>query len=294
MKLAVFITGPIRYCNYVIQQMDDLLSSNEIEYDFFLHLWIEDNSNTERDSQSSLYDVLKKLECIKSLTIEQPLDSGRIEKKYGTWTDTHSNVTSMFGMFIAINKLISILKVQPDYKEYTHILRLRTDNVILDPSNFLKCVDFNTDSVNISFNPNISKEWVSDHIMLARKEIFIKIWGYTKFANFVKIFNKYARNPEYFLMSKISKCDRRYAWTRYVDYHIIYNPVKDYEPQILNNIIENIGVEGLFKAPVNNLDNKRELIAYAENIESKYHGHYSYINKFKRVLKRIINKKKAY
>ncbi|MEM6231171.1 hypothetical protein [Shewanella scandinavica] len=295
MKCAIFVSGPIRYCDEVILQIRSLFEkySDNITFEFFIHLWISDDSNKARRDESSIQDVLNLLPNIRSLTFEQPLNSVNLNSKYGSWTDTHSDFSSIVGMFVAINKLISVLKKQDDYEEYTHILRLRTDCCFLIKDGLLDNIDFKSNKVYLADNPLISNEWVSDHIMFTKKEKFFSVWEYKSLSKFIKTFSKHARNPEFYLKTKIPKNDRVLKWKRYLDYHIVYRPNKNTDPVVLNNILDAHGVKYLFDYSLNKFQFS-ELLNYIKEIEAKYANHYSFKNKLIRMMKIILNNKKAY
>jgi len=289
MKIAVFLSGPIRYADRVINKIESL--NPTFDFDFFVHLWEDDKTDKARIGTSNLMGLIDNPMKVKSLTIEKALDMESIVDKYGEWTDTHSHVSSMFGMFSAINKLIKILSADIDYEAYTHVLRLRTDVALLG-DDFFNNIDFKNDYIYIAKNFVINDTWISDHIMLAKVKTFRKIWEYKNFYSFEKKFSYYARNPEFYLKHKVSTRNLVNKWVRYEDYHIVYNPVKDSDPELFKEVYDAGGIEALFDFKHDDKTLKT-VKGFNRNLKERHKNYFSLMSRLKRIVKRLISKKIA-
>ncbi|TEW55753.1 hypothetical protein E2R68_05100 [Psychromonas sp. RZ22] len=289
MKIAVFLSGPIRYADKVINKIESL--NTKYDFDFFVHIWAEDKTSKARDGASKVMDLIDNPTKIKALIIEEAIDMEEIVKKYGAWTDTHSHVSSMFGMFCAINKLINVLSTDVNYDTYTHILRLRTD-VALFGDDFFDGIDFNSNKVYVAKNYIINDTWVSDHIMLAKNKTFKKIWGYKNFKAFEKNFSYYARNPEFFLKHKVNKKQLVNKWLRYENYQIVYNPIKESDPDTFNKLQKSEGVDAIF-AFQHNQSTLESVRIFNQNLKAGNKDYFSLRLRLIRIVKRFRSKKIA-
>jgi hypothetical protein len=256
-----------------------------------VHIWAEDKTSKARDGATKVMDLIDNPTKIKTLIIEEAIDMEEVVKKYGAWADTHSHVSSMFGMFCAINKLINVLSADINCDTYTHILRLRTD-IALFGDDFFDGIDFNSNKVYVAKNYIINDTWVSDHIMLAKTKIFKKIWGYKNFKAFEKDFSYYARNPEFFLKHKVKKKDIVNKWLRYENYQVVYSPIKEGDPDTLNKLQESEGVDAIF-AFNHDSSTLESVKTFNQNLRNGFKNYFSLMTRLKRIVKRLINKKRA-
>lgn len=230
-KIAVLICGPERFLPLVIENLKTTLS--DYDYDNFIFMWDEDKDNRAVNTSSDNLLLYKKNS--KVFILHKPFDEEGINHKYGKEVLGHSNKKAMLGMFYSISSLCKQLKMSPDFDEYSHILRVRTDNLFFD-SNFLK--DYNCNDILVPDNPMIPSSWISDHIMLCKKNDFYKIWYFSSINNLNFLFKLSSSNPElllkfrcYFLLRKINK-----KFKRYQDYHIVYTS-NDSEPEYMKEIM---------------------------------------------------------
>ncbi|WP_318478301.1 hypothetical protein [Photobacterium leiognathi] len=288
MKLAIFISGPVRYLEHVISQIESQAIC--IDYDFFIHVWQSDNSNKIRNNESDIKKILYNNK-IKSFIIERPASNELFIEKYGDWTNTHSTVGAMFGMFNAINKLINCLKCDPEYDNYSHIFRIRTDIAFFN-KRFFEKIDFNSNDVYLAKNYILKPNWVSDHLMLCKKKQFESIWQVKNFDDFNKSFSFYARNPEYYLKYKVPYHSRCEIWDRYVDYHVVYNPININDPKVLNDIIIRGKVDDIFYFTHDD-STLNDILIFNQELSKRHVNYHSLVNRIKRIVKRFINKKVA-
>jgi len=241
------MAGPSRYVNSVTERLNNIFEPR-LEYDFFYFIWDDDLGNKKRRDEEKYYnDIIKsnKTKCFilnKSYTAEEIQKLTKFEQD-----NSHSTINAMIGMFTSMNILCHHLMLLPDSLEYTHILRIRTDCLILD-NNFLHDSLFKKNNVLVSKNYVIPDSWISDHIMFAKKDLFLKFWKHKNVYEIIDLYKKGEMNPERTLsyIAKINYLDVQAIFTRYVDYHIVYNPAKENEPESLN-------------AYLNKNDNLREL-----------------------------------
>lgn len=291
MKVAVFISGPKRHLNYVLNTFSSIMREEGINFDFFVHIWTEDIGDKIRNSDFLISDIIKD-NNVRSLQIEKPINSYAFESIYGSWTDTHSRVSSMAGMFIGINRLIGTLKGCDDFTSFTHVLRLRTDIAVFS-KNFFKNIDLGDNKIYVSKNNRIPPSWVSDHIMLTNVNHFISIWGYENFDKHMQKFSKFARNPEYYLANQINKKKLRIAWTRYEDYHVVYDKVIDSDPEFININMKKLTLSEFYNWKLTEEElNKAK--RFNNELSCNYNDYFTLKNSFVRALKKRLKRKKAY
>ncbi|WP_163130239.1 hypothetical protein [Agarivorans sp. Alg241-V36] len=288
-RIAIFITGPLRYIDKVIKSLEKYREA--LNFDIFVHVWKEDNSNKKRVDEADLNRIFELSQKIHTLIVDTPPSNEYIAQQYGDWTDTHSTAGAMFSMFSAINKLIQSLESDPCGNKYTHILRIRTDVAILN-KDFFSGIDWESNKIYTSDNKVIQPAWISDHLMLAKAKEFKKIWKFDNFQNFERAFSNKARNPEFFLKFRIKHKDLVKHWIRYLDYHVVYNPPKKADPLLLNNLQLESGVEGIFSLTLSS-EQKAAIERHNEKLASHYIGYYKTKYLIRRFFKRLRNKKKA-
>ncbi|EGQ9283923.1 hypothetical protein F7U74_21305 [Vibrio vulnificus] len=246
-KLAIILTGPYRYADNVIRSLERIVSE-EIDYDFFVHIWEEDLGNKVRDGVNLDRELLLENKNVKSVTFGKAYSEVEISSKWGSKTGCHSTINAMFGMFTAINSQIALIKILPDYDSYTHVLRIRTDCAL-----FIKEInrEMLTQNIIVSKNYSIPDSWVSDHLMLTTLPIFDRIWGFKNIEEFVCRFDKSGRNPEKMLADRIREIgywERLLPiWFRGESYHIVYNPPKNDDPKVISELINRQGIDSVFK-----------------------------------------------
>ncbi len=255
-KIAIILSGPWRYVDKVIDNIDSLIGK-DIDYDFFIHLWKEDLGNKKRIEDKYNYERVIFNNHVKNISWEKPNTKEEVSEIYGEWTGCHSTINAMTGMFSSINTTLNVIESIFDRSDYTHVLRIRTDVIFFGK---ILSKDMLNECIYVSENPLLPKGWISDHIMLAPIEKFKNIWRFSEFDSFIKDFDESERNPEKYLERKIQSlkydvCINNEHWVRYLDYHIIYNPAKDNDPEFIKNIMmkEN-GVEKLYAYVLSDAD----------------------------------------
>lgn len=284
-KIAIFVSGPCRYIDEVLKSLNAKLNGH-LEYDFFIHLWSEDLGNKNRLESSININEFLDNSKVKSFTIASAYSEKEISDRWGRSTGCHSTINAMVGMFSAINVLISSFKKIPDAKNYSHVLRIRTDCCLFRDFPIPLVLD---DKIYVSKNYSIPDSWVSDHIMLAPIDSFFKVWEYKNIEKFMSEFSRSNRNPEKYVSDKVKEFGLNISdyWVRGKDYHIIYNPPKEDDPSFIKKIIENEGVPGIFKYKVSNKD--VEEVLEKNKIDARLNKNYdSFYSRFKRIVKRIV------
>jgi hypothetical protein len=242
-KLAVFIAGPIRYVKRVVERLD-FLFKEKISYKYFIFLWNQDLGNKTRLFYDNDYMTLIDHDRLSLLIIEEAYTEDEIKKIYDVQEVGHSTINATIGMFYSMNRLIRSLSIKPDSKEYTHVLRIRTDCLILN-NNFIDMLDFETDDIIVSKNCLIPNDQVSDHIMFAKKNIFERVWGFDSLAGMMQEYKKNGANPEVYLSYKLKGYAIKDSIIRYKDYYIIYNPPKNNDALYIKKMVSS--KEGIYK-----------------------------------------------
>lgn len=112
-KLAIFLSGPYRYANHVISNLERVIS-DELQYDIFVHIWESDLGNKVRNDVSKDRESIIGNSKVKSCQFAKPYSVEEISSRWGNKTGCHSTINAMFGMFTAINCIMSQLRVLPD------------------------------------------------------------------------------------------------------------------------------------------------------------------------------------
>lgn len=265
-KIAIFISGPKRFTPLVIQRMRSIAS--EFNPEFFVHLWTDESGPKARTGFS--FDENKLLEepDVRCLILHRPYSGDAYKDSLGSHTNSGSPIFATMGMFLGINQLCYILGTLPNQDEYTHVLRIRSDCALLDPQMFNN-VDFASDHLYFSFNPFIPKEWLSDHLCLAKREHFLRFWQFSDIHQIYDFYVKARRNPE--KMLSLLKAERFSSKTkvinffyRFRDYQIIYTSPKENEPDWVNKAIIARQYRDIFLEP--------EKLFRSEEIEKYYQG----------------------
>lgn len=290
MKIAVFIAGPFRYSNLVLNSIERILG--DIDFEVFFHIWNQDLGNKKRIKTDSIkFKELSNHPKTKAFFLSAPYTQSDYENNVGIQTNSNSTINATMGMFLSMNILCNYLELLPDKDEFTHIFRMRTDCLIF--KSFEKIIKHNKNKVLVSDQFEIPKNWISDHIMIAPKLKFYKFW---KFNNMNKIYFNYKvgrRNPEKVLsligkfnFIKIVKC-----FQIGIDYLIIYNPpINDY-PKTIIDAINKKGINYLFNE-IHLLKNEINTNHYIRLFkkQNKIKDHLSFFNRMKIKFKIFLNR----
>ena len=267
-KIAVFLSGPYRYVDKVIENFDKLAKIKNLNYSYFIHLWKSDLSNDDKKRLSVIenYEILRKNQQVSSLTIQNPYTKDYFENNFGNKNNTHSSINAPLGMLIGVNVLCNQLKSTPDYDDYKYILRLRTDIILLN----LDWIEETLNNIKIqslSLNPYLPNYIISDHIFFVSKKYFYSFWHFDNFKKMYKTFKKGNYNPESmltllnrknFFKNLFKNNHQKKNIKRFIDYIILYNPTRETDPKYLRDLINGNGVEYMY----NNFDK-----IYSENLK---------------------------
>lgn len=239
LKIACFVSGPYRYCDLVLDQIDQQFKNSKLEYDVFIHLWESEQGDKVRGGGEVL--ALNR-PGVKKIIVDKPITEceviAMIKRKIG-WFDYaeenfegHSPINNIYGMFYGINKLYKYLEDNNLLSTYSHILRLRTD------ISFHKSLIPNKISDNILYvskNPYISSEKISDHTMLVPTSIFPDIWLIDE--NFLQRLSEAKFNPEIYLGKTFYKkgIKSKVFLERFKDYNVIYAEAKNSDSMFVRN-----------------------------------------------------------
>ena len=240
--LAIFIAGPFRYLNYLLRQLDNILAESDIGYSYFIHVWESDKGNKIREESNVSFDEIIHNSRVKYLVVQHPYSIKDIED-YGFHasrrTDDDGNqassINASYGMFYSMRVLLNSMKCMIDKDKFTHILRLRTDTLILNPS-FINDLYFKAEGITVPHNHLLGNDYLRlcDHIWFSRVREFEKVWD-SDFKSIYRIYTKTGRSPETALgILKKIKLPITPVYNdilRDIDYHIVYNPCRSYDPQ---------------------------------------------------------------
>ena len=229
--LAIFIAGPYRYLNHIINQVDQILADNELKYEYFIHIWKSDEGNKIRAKSDFDINGIIKNPKVKYFVIQKPYARKDIEA-YGFYASNRkdedgnpaSSINASYGMFYSMRVLFESLNCMVDSDKYDKILRLRTDTLIVNPA-FFENLYLNKDGIVVPHNHLLGNDYLRlcDHIWFSGKRGFAKIWC-NKFKNVYRVYKKTGRSPETALgMLKALILPRVPVYKtilRDVDYHI--------------------------------------------------------------------------
>lgn len=249
MKFAIFISGPFRYLDKVLKQLNEFYADN-YNYDIYIHLWDSDKGNKKRGLEiidSNLNELTLAYPKIKKIIIEEQPDEKEvietIENVVGQITQKniigHSSLTAMFGMFIAINKLYDEAILSQE--DYSHILRLRTDISFHDKTLAKIFESPKKDTIYISQNPLIDESKISDHSMLVPFKYFSQIWKMQYNSTYIQEYYESFFNPEILLGKRIPllNCKIEVVWKRFVNYNVVYLNHHQQEPTFIKSLSPN-------------------------------------------------------
>jgi hypothetical protein len=284
-NIAVMIAGPIRYIDLVIDRLNKI-NNSLYEIDYYCFIWKSDTGNKKRLNEEQ--ELRNDVHFLVESTPYIDKDFYKYFKK--DVEQGQSNISSIIGMFYSMHVLVNAILSSP--KEYHSIVRLRTDCLIID-NNFFDYIH-NKNDIIVSKNYYIPHNWVSDHIMSGSIESMYKIWNISNKNKFYKEYQKIGMNPEKYLAFKINSInlDIIEKWLRYRDYHIVYNPAKDTDPQWIKDILytsNNYEMTNLFNNIEILVDNKAKKSIYKENMRLKVNIDNYAKPLVVRVLKKLIN-----
>ncbi|MGL1115084.1 hypothetical protein [Vibrio vulnificus] len=286
-KCAILIAGPSRYINSTIGQLERY--SSEYSFEAFVFLWSEDSGNKIREQEEEFNPKMDRPYCeIKFITYAQPYSQSDYDNIFITKTEKgQSPSSSIMGMFNSMRILTA--QLEATIEEYDLVLRIRTDCALIS-DDFFKRSMLKSGVLNVSKNYLIPHAWVSDHIMLGTKSDMIKLWKWSSNEDLFNCYKKNDMNPEKLLAYKVKKegLKVKELWVRYRDYHIVYFPIKNTEPNAYNICISQRSVGYFYKNIKKVYDSNRFEI---ENMIAKMKVNQDYYAKHK-IIKAFIRIKK--
>ena len=240
-KIAVFMSGPSRYVDLVHRNLEQRLSG--VAVDYFYHLWTEDLGNKIRGGYSADLSYILAHPSTKVMVHHKPYSLDFYRGRFGVHVNTHSTANAIIGMFLGISQLCAIFSQLPDRGEYSHILRIRTDCVILN-SGFWELLQSHADSVLVSSDSATPpKGWVCDHMMFAPASLFLNVYRFNAIDEVYDAIERGQRNPEKtlfeMLKERVSASHQVVgSLTRYVDYQIVYSPPRKTDSAWMRALID--------------------------------------------------------
>ena len=259
MRIAVFIAGPYRYVDLVVQRLDSVLDGLSVSY--FFHLWRSENSTGEKDRGTKLGNLrqLTKNPRTKALTVIDPYTEAFYAARIGRHTVSNSPIHATMGMFLSQMTLLNVLSSLPDSATYQWILRVRTDCLLTTGALRTLIVEGRKRNL-FALNPHTANSWVSDHTCFCRKRVYERVWRFKSANNLYLWYRICGRNPErlltYRIMLKVPFALIAVSIRRYVDYHIIYSSAKSTDPDWIKSLGPQANIPKLF-AEVDRLFDQR-------------------------------------
>lgn len=252
MKIAIFISGPIRYSGLVHQRLSQLLS--DLNPEFFFHLWKSDLGNKIRNGYESDWQQIPQLPKSKVCLFHDPYSQDFFKEPIGIHVNTHSSVNSVIGMFLGLSQLCAVFKTIPDFDAFTHILRVRTD-CAFTCDNLSELLLKDPEAVVMAHDAGIPAEgWVSDHVMCAPVPLFLRIYEMAGIGDIYEAFERGMRNPEKMLKHLLDT--RLPGRTRIVEtihryrhYQLIYSPPRPTDAPWVRELIDAGRMPELFLEP---------------------------------------------
>ena len=262
-KIAILLAGPSRYINSTIKRIELIKGKKSIDY--YIFLWAGDNGNKQREMEEEFDNLWFEKLSIAFFAKATPFSESSYNTYFANKTEESQSIASnIMGMFQSMRILASHLDASTTTYEY--VLRLRTDCILISDDIFKEDFLFGNKTL-ISMNYLIPYTWVSDHMMLTDKESFIKIWSWPTSIELYDQYQKSDMNPEKLLSQKMKSLNIKhsYHWVRYLDYQIVYFPVKNSEPHCINDFLKSSTVKELYdKIDEVIASNKSNLIKYIE------------------------------
>lgn len=244
-RIAVLLAGPSRYINATINRIELIKHKRLIDY--YIFLWADDFGNKKREMEEEFDEDNFKNLSIVFFSKAKPFTEESYNTRFTKDTEERQSIVSnIMGMFQSMRILCTHLDASTT--EYDYVLRLRTDCILVSDNVFIP--NFSCENkTHISMNYLIPYAWVSDHIMLTNKRDFIRIWSWNSSQELYSEYQKAGMNPEKLLSRKLKKLNIKpvYTWLRYLDYQIVYFPVKVDEPECLNDYLLTHGVKNLYR-----------------------------------------------
>ncbi|KJF85813.1 hypothetical protein [Photobacterium phosphoreum] len=241
LKIAVLIAGPPRYINSVIDNIERVKGDRDIDY--YVFLWKAESKSKAREEEQILnrgkYDIKYLIEAEPNL--ETSYDN-IFKKQSDSGLSSHFNIIGMFNSMRILVQCLEIFNINYDY-----VVRMRTDCSIIT-KDFFPTERIDEGMALVSKNYLIPYSWVSDHIMVASVKTMIKVWSWKDNDYLHREYNQVGRNPEKLLARKLKKNNINVIdeWVRYKDYHIVYFPVKESDPEPFNKNITDNGIKFFF------------------------------------------------
>jgi hypothetical protein len=245
-KIAVFISGPIRYVDFVRQNLKIVLK--DFDYEIFYHLWTEDLGDKKRKEVNKKISNLKNDSKTKVLIFQKPYTNDFFRRDFGSESHGTSSINASMGMFTSINLLCKILKNLPDIENYSHVLRIRTDSAFLDKSLFHR-LDFSENSINIAENKILPSSWFSDILMFCTKENFLKIWEFKNKKELYDLYKKVGKIPEKlvsFRLKNLKSVRIKKNIIMHEDFHIVFYPPRKTDPSWMKEKINAGKIKDIF------------------------------------------------
>jgi len=244
-RIAVLLAGPSRYINATIKRIE--LIKNKRLIDYYIFLWQDDLGNKRREMEEEFNEELLKELSIVFYSKATPFSEESYSSYFTEETEERQSIASnIMGMFQSMRILAAHLDASTT--KYDYVLRLRTDCILISDDVFKKGFTSENET-HVSMNYLIPYAWVSDHIMLASKHDFIRIWSWSNSNELYSEYKKSGMNPEKLLSRKLKKLNIKpvYKWLRYLDYQIVYFPIKIGEPPCVNDYLMKYGVESFYR-----------------------------------------------
>ena len=272
-RIAILMSGPTRYVGLVTQRLEKLLVG--LRFDFFYHLWQEDRTKKRRVGYQSDFHPLACAPRTKVFIVQRPYVAEDYRHTIGLETNSGSPIHATMGMFMGINMLCHVLTQLPDAETFTHVLRIRTDCLLVNPA-FVDLLDFSPHIVTMSRNPGLPKVWLSDHLFFCTREAFFRVWRFTGMQSIYDAYRSANRSPERTLVTRFSSNVPRNvrlnkSLLRYRDYQIVYSPAIPDDPEWVRQLVESGRIEELFLDCDRHADLDQSVACF-ERIASIYEG----------------------
>lgn len=247
-KIAVLMAGPVRYAPLVVSQLETAL--NGIDFEIFALIWKQDLGNKRRD-RDRLEDIAPLLSNprVSACIAASPLPEEFYRSSIGMQTGSHSTINATMGMFYSMSALYRYVEQLPNRESFTHAFRIRTDCLLIT-KNLAEKLDFRSRVLTVSDNPFLPISWLSDHITFGTWRDFGKLWAHDSIESIYEAYRIGKLNPEHTLAMLARRRARgvqiKPTLTRFVDYHIVYTPAREYDPTWIKRALAESGVESLF------------------------------------------------
>ncbi len=251
-RIAIFVSGPVRYAGLVQTRLSALLAERNPA--FFFHLWKSDLGNKQRQGFESDWRELPPRAETKVCLFHDPYDEDFYAKRIGKEVNTHSTVNAVMGMFLGLAQLCAVFRALPDRATFSHVLRVRSDCAFTS-DDLASVLARDAEAVLLARDVGLPKEgWVSDHVLYAPAETFLKIFSIERVEELYEAFDRGQRNPEKTLKHLLDT--RLPAETRvlevierYRHYHLVYAPPRPTDVPWTRELIEQGRFEDLFLRP---------------------------------------------